>query len=377
MKMPAFAKRIRFRLTMWTFGLIVLMFTLMIVAVTIAAVETFSGAEDEARYEAARESIKAVPDGEWLLENEERFVARFANYTSLVWISLLVLGVIGAYFISGRMVKPVDRITALASNISHTNLAERINHRGPQDELKNLADTFDDMVGRLEAAFDSQKQLIQDASHELRTPIAIAQTNIEVLQLEENPSAEDYENMMEVLSRTLERMKNINDSLLMLSEESQLEPAEVDIGSLIEETVSDYEAVSAVVSVNLKIENAVDNLTVKGDPIRLKQIVANLVDNGIKYNQSGGSVKVSAKAEKDEVIVEVKDTGFGISEEDLPFVFDRFFRVDKSRSRELGGSGLGLAIVKKIVEDHGGTITIKSVLNEGTAFWIRLPQHHI
>jgi signal transduction histidine kinase len=144
--------------------------------------------------------------------------------------------------------------------------------------------------------------------------------------------------------------------------------------SLLNEVYGEARAEAKAAGITFDWHPAYTSLPVHGDAIHLKQAVINLVDNAIKYNRPGGSVKLSARAEGHSVIVQVSDTGIGLSQEDLPHVFDRFFRVDKSRSREQGGSGLGLAIVKKIVEDHGGTVSVESVVGEGSMFSIALPE---
>jgi signal transduction histidine kinase len=273
------------------------------------------------------------------------------------------------------MLTPVDRVSSLASRISHTNLKERIEHRGPEDEVKRLADTFDSMLERLESAFESQKQFVQDASHELRTPIAIAQTNIEVLEMERRATKEDYKQLVGILKQSLQRMNDINNNLLLLSEgtPSQSRWAGVDVISLLSEVYGEIRAEAKATGINLEWQPTDSNLSVRGDVMQLKQAMINLIDNAIKYNRPGGSVKLSTRADGQSVIIEVSDTGIGISAEDLPHVFERFFRVDKSRSRENGGSGLGLAIVKKIVEDHGGTVSTESAVGEGSTFRISLP----
>jgi signal transduction histidine kinase len=298
------------------------------------------------------------------------------NY-SLIGVGIvLILGVVGGYFLSGFMLQPVTRVSSLASRISHTNLKERIKHNGPDDEVKRLADTFDNMLERLEQAFESQKQFIQDASHELRTPIAIAQTNIEVLEMEEKATPEDYKQLVDVIKLSLKRMNDVNNNLLLLSEgtPAQSRWARVDVVKLLNEVYEETNAEARASSIDLEWQPPESRLFVCGDSMQLKQVMINLVDNAIKYNRSGGMVKLSAQIAADNIIIEVSDTGIGISPEDIDHVFDRFFRVEKSRSRDKGGSGLGLAIVRKIVEDHGGRVSLESKPGEGSTFSVILPE---
>ncbi|MGE5223299.1 MAG: ATP-binding protein [Omnitrophica WOR_2 bacterium] len=287
----------------------------------------------------------------------------------------LVVGSVGIYFLSGTILKPIDRVTALARRSSYSNLKERLNYTGPNDEVKRLADTFDDMLGRLKKAADSQKQFIQDASHELRTPIATALTNIEVLEMNSEITIEDYQELIDVLKLSLARMNNISNSLQILSEDSdsmtRLE--KVSIPEVITHVINEVvmEARRQGITINWKPPSA--ETFVLGDGFRLRQIVFNLVDNALKYNRPEGSVTITVHSENQSVIFQIVDTGIGIAAADLPKVFDRFFRVDKSRSRQQGGSGLGLAIVKKVVEDLQGTVSVESIPGQGSTFCVRLP----
>ena len=310
-----------------------------------------------------------------LVRRENQHLLR--NYSLISLGGVILLGAVGGYFLSGRMLKPIDRVSSLAAQISSTSLKERINYQGPDDEMKRLADTFDDMLGRLEGAFESQKQFVQDASHELRTPIAIAQTNIEVLEMEEKATTGDYERLMEVLKLSLERMNRLSDQLLLLSEGNQDQAtwSVVDMTSLLEEVTREFSANAAAAGVGLELELAPEEMLVRGDVLYLKQAVSNLVDNAIKYNRPGGMVKILAQVEDSQLVLQVHDSGIGISQADQQRIFDRFYRVDKSRSRAQGGSGLGLAIVKNIVEGHGGTISVQSALGEGSTFRIILLLH--
>ena len=364
-KRPAFTKTIRFRLALWYSVTFVVLYVVILGGINVAVglsrnATTSAPSSDQTGDEVKRQQQVAL-----------------AISTVIGFAAVIALGGTCSYLLSGKMLKPVDRVSSLASRISHTNLRERIHHQGPDDEVKRLSDTFDDMLERLEGAFESQKQFLQDASHELRTPIAIAQTNVEVLEMQEDPTAKDYEHLMQVLKMSLERMNSVNDGLLLLAEgrQTQYKWSEVDMGSLAREIVDEASGRAEAAQVHLEVEIASGDVRVMGDSTRLKQAIMNLVDNAVKYNKSGGKVKISAKAEGSSVSIEVKDTGIGISEADLPRVFERFYRVDKSRSRKMGGSGLGLSIVKKIIEDHKGTITVDSIPGEGSTFRIVLPRH--
>ena len=363
MQIPAFFKTIRFRLTLWYSGMLVVLLLALLFAINLAM--------------AGREPPGPgnFPGSDPRLEERERSLSDLRTYSYIAVGAILVLGAAAGYIISGIMLEPVDRVSSLAARISHTNLKERINRQGPQDEMKRLADTFDDMLERLDSAFESQKQFVQDASHELKTPIATAQTNIEVLEMDQDATVEDYRLTTGVVKRSLERLDFLSQGLLLLSQGSQpqIRWAQLDLASIVDEVVAESQPAAAVARVSLEAAGVQQDLQVRGDAIAIKQVITNLVDNAIKYNRPDGMIEISARTEGSSTVLEVRDTGVGISASDRQHVFDRFYRVDKSRSRAQGGSGLGLAIVKKIVEEHGGAVSVESTLGAGSTFRVTLP----
>ena len=376
MRMPAFTKSIHFKLTLWYSAILISLTILLIIGLNIAV------------RQASMEPPIAF--GQVIINDGQSprdifFMARQAqldllrNYSIIGICCLTALGGVSIYFLSRKMLKPVDRVSSLAARISSTNLKERINYAGPDDEIKRLADTFDGMLGRLENSFESQKQFIQDASHELRTPIAIAQTNIEVLEMDNKATIKDYERLKDILKMNLERMSTLSEKLLLLSESEQRQTnwSTVDLAPLLTELTTELKTRASEKSINLELAPIEQSIPVFGDAFRLKQALVNLVDNAIKYSKPGGEVKISAGADDAQVVIEIKDNGIGISQADQQRIFERFYRVDKSRSRTQGGSGLGLAIVKKIAEEHGGTVSVESTLGEGSTFRITLPRRKI
>ncbi len=372
MKAPAFFKTIGFKLTLWY-----VIFFFLIGALLIAGYNLTMG--------MAQKEIppRFMGDPRPPMEIAEHVGESYVNYLHIYsWISfgvLLLLCALGGYFLSKRMLKPVDNVSALATRISTSNLNERIDYQGPDDEMKRLADTFDNMLNRLEESFNMQNQFIQDASHELKTPISIARTNIEVIEMDENPSVEDYRKLVEVLKMNTERMSRLSEKLLLLSQNQQriFEYTTIDMNCLIGDIVKEIDSYAKSRDVTLTFDLSEEELPVNGDTFALKQTVTNLVDNAVKYNYSGGSVKISSRKDGQNAVITVEDSGIGISEEDSKHIFDRFFRVDKSRSRAQGGSGLGLAIVKEIIESHKGAIDVKSEPGKGSIFTIILPLHEV
>ncbi len=373
MRTPAFMKTIQFRLTLWySLFLILLLCSLMM---GINLVMRHYGALTPGFTPQTTTEIQT-----WIEAHQGeigQIIEDLRHYSMIGALIVIVLGTVGGYFLSGMMLRPVDRVSSLAERISYKNLRERLNYKGPNDEIKRLADTFDSMLARLDSAAESQKQFIQDASHELRTPIAIAFTNIEVLEMNNKATKKDYQKLLDILKPSLERMNNINNNLLILSEGTSSKSgwSKVEMVSLITEMVNEVKTSASVANINIEWTPPTSEIAVYGDDMHMKQALFNLIDNAIKYNRSGGSIRLSAHTEDKTAVFEVADTGIGIAAEDLPRIFNRFFRVDKSRSRERGGSGLGLAIVKKIVEEHDGTISADSTLGHGSTIRISLPRY--
>jgi heavy metal sensor kinase len=295
----------------------------------------------------------------------------------LLSTGLVVLGVglVGGWLLSRRAVQPIETMSATAAAISADNLSERIDLSGVDSELARLGQILNAMFARLQRAFERQVQFTADASHELRTPLAIIHSHAE-LALTRPRSAEEYRQMLVTCLRSARRMKDLIDGLLTLAraDAGRLELARqpLDLDALVEETVTLLTPLAEQAGVRLSVKT--QPVAVTGDSGRLAQVVTNLVTNAIHYNHPEGEVVVGLEADRDGAVLTVADTGCGIPEEDRPHIFERFYRVDQSRSRERGGSGLGLAICKSIIEAHDGAITFTSALDRGTTFVVRLPR---
>jgi heavy metal sensor kinase len=278
---------------------------------------------------------------------------------------LFLASLLVGWLLARRLLRPVDRITATAEEISATDLSRRIALGGPPDELKRLADAFDSMLERIDGAFAAQRQFLADASHELRNPIAIIQTNLEVAADELGPRAS-------VVRRATARMARLVDDLLALARsESNGHRERVPLAGLANDVAEEHGALADSRGVRIEVEGAGGD--VLGDPDALRRALANLVDNAVRVSPQSGSVTIRCGADPGGAWLEVVDEGPGIPPEDQAHVFERFWRADESRSRASGGSGLGLAIVRQIVENHGGAITVRSEPGRGARFTIRLP----
>lgn len=289
---------------------------------------------------------------------------------------LLVSALVGR-FLARRSLEPVAKITQTAREIaSGGNLSRRIPVPEVQDEIGNLAITFNEMMDRLERSFSKIRQFSSDASHELRTPLTVMKGQSE-LGLSKLRRPAEYQ---EVLSSNLEEinyMSRILDDLFILAraDEGQLpmESESVNLVSVIEDVCKNVEVLAEEKNIDIKLAY-MEPAEVIGDGHRLKQMVWTLLHNAVKYTPENGQIKVTLQDMDDYAYITVQDNGIGIPEADLPWIFDRFYRVDKARSRSEGGSGLGLSICKHIVEMHNGEIEVESEVGKGTRFKIRLPK---
>ncbi len=296
---------------------------------------------------------------------------------------MLVIAFTGGLWLADRAMRPVKTITHAAQNISESDLNRRINLRG-RDELAELANTFDDMLLRLQVAFDRQRRFVADASHELRTPLTIA--NLEIDQaLSKNRSSSDYQRALQTINIENERMMRMVNDLMTLarmdSGQALLQFEKLDLSDVALEAVERMSSLAEHQQVRLETTE-LPELTVNGDRQYLIQMISNLIENAIKYSGSGQTISVGTSAlivdKKEFAALRVVDNGPGIPPEHLPHLFDRFYRVDQARtqgddSSAPTGSGLGLSIVAWIVEAHGGKINVESKVNEGTTFEVRIP----
>jgi heavy metal sensor kinase len=289
-------------------------------------------------------------------------------------VLLLVLAGVGGWFLAGRTLRPVERITDIARGIGESDLSRRIDI-ATDDELGRLASTLNGMIARLEEAFIKQRQFVADASHELRTPLAVIQAESS-LALEKPRDQEQYRRSLELVSQEVSYMSAIVGKLLLLARSDagseQLNIQEVDVAGLVDELGQDLEALAQEKDLRLCF-GPMDALPVRGDRVRLRQLFLNILDNALRYTPAGGTITGSVVRKDDQAVVSVGDTGIGIPEEHLPFIFDRFYRVDKARTSREGGTGLGLAIATSIAKMHGGTIEVESAFGTGTTFRVRLP----
>jgi heavy metal sensor kinase len=288
---------------------------------------------------------------------------------------VVFLAVGGGYWLMRRSLRPVDDITERAEGITSSNLSERLPVIRTGDELERLSTALNRMIGRLDDAFQHINRFSADASHELRTPLTILQLELEGMVQTHALSASLEDQIGSALEET-HRMSRIVESLLTISRldagEANLDRARLDLGDLTNSTAHEMNVLAQEKALSLR-SSAVGTVYIEGDRTRLQQVVANLIDNAIKYTQEGGTVEVKVQREAGKAILEVSDNGVGIPTTAIPHVFERFYRVDKARSRASGGAGLGLSIVKAICTAHGGEISVCSEEGRGSRFRVELP----
>jgi heavy metal sensor kinase len=308
----------------------------------------------------------------------------------------LMVASLGGQFLANKALKPVDNITQTARMITSQNLNQRIKPPKVKDEMSRLIETFNEMISRLDQSFRQIKQFSTDASHELKTPLTILKGEVEVT-LRKKRMSDEYEQTLRSNLEEINRMSQIVDDLLFLSRadigEVRLNKEKIDLTEILNEVVVQMNILAQAKNIRIETSNHHGDIHIFGDALRIRELFLNLIENGIKYTEDRGSIHViltkddlphdrsapdRIEGEQTEFVkIIVSDTGIGIAKEDQERIFDRFFRVDKARSREQGGSGLGLSISKWIVEAHHGEITVESEIEKGSSFIVKLPLYSL
>jgi len=302
---------------------------------------------------------------------ELRLIYLVVGPFAIFWLCL------GCWLLAERTLAPVIEVTEAAQKITADNLSRRLPSGNYQDELAQMVACLNQMLDRLEKSFRRVRQFSGDASHELRTPLTILRGETEVT-LRWAKSPDEFRDMLRSNMEEIDRMDRIIESLLTLAKsevgELTLEMKELSLSDLVQELYLQSRLLCEAKQLKVELLLEVDEeIRIRGDDLRLRQMFLNLISNAIKYTSENGRLDLVMTKENDFVVIDVKDSGLGISAEHLPHIFDRFYRVDKARNRMDGGTGLGLAIVKWIVEAHGGNIGITSEVGKGSTFSVCLP----
>ena len=327
-----------------------------------------------------------IPDNEW-----DDFAAQFAtkvynsktdyrNRSLLITAVVALIGGAVTFFVSGRALKPLKEFSETVEKVQAQNLADYTIEENRIAELDRLRTSYNKMLLRLSESFETQRQFTGNAAHELRTPLALIQAQLDLYHTTEHPeSTAVAEETIQMVTEQNERLSKLVRTLLDMSELQTVSRNDrIELHSLIEEVLTDLEPLAQEKKVELIQKSqgagakADEELFLTGSDILIYRMLYNLVENAIKYNRENGSVTVSAIRKKNEVVLTVSDTGNGIDEAFREQIFEPFFRVDKSRSRELGGVGLGLAMVREVVRVHDGTIEVYTNKHSGTTFEVKM-----
>jgi len=288
----------------------------------------------------------------------------------------LLLAGLGGLWLANKALSPVDRLTRAAERIGRSNLSERVEEPRSRDEIGRLAATFNQMISRLEQAFERERQFTADASHELKTPLAVLRGDIEVT-LRRERSSDEYRRVLNSSLEEIARVTKLTDDLLTLArsdtDQTVLERETVRLDILAAEACDYMTPLARSAGVTLDFDGPEEAIVVEGDQKRLTQLLVNLLDNAIKYTSQGGSARLSLSTEDRSAVIEVSDTGRGIPASALPHIFERFYRQTDPRDSRVTGFGLGLAISKWIVDAHGGSIDVESEEGRGSRFIVQLP----
>ena len=309
--------------------------------------------------------------------NQIESVERGLLWTFVLGLPLIVaLAMGGGYLLMRRALRPVDEIRQKAAQITSRNLSERLPVVHTGDELERLAIDLNRMIERLEESFLQINRFSADASHELRTPLTVLQGELESIARDGQALPADVLDTIGSALEETQRLSKIVENLLAISRleagEARRQSERLDFAELARGTADQMRLLAEEKHISLDC-NGNEPVHVEADPARLKQVVVNLLDNAIKYTPEGGKVSISVNKQDSRAILEVADSGIGISATDLPHIFDRFYRADKARSRQMGGAGLGLSIVRSICLAHGGQVTVESAEGSGSVFHVEIP----
>jgi heavy metal sensor kinase len=312
-----------------------------------------------------------IPEGDIL-----RTLDSFRRNLLLSALVILPLASGTGFWLSRKALAPVDAITRTARSINAGNLNSRLENLSTGDELQRLSDTLNEMLARIESAFQRVSQFTADASHELRTPISLMRAEAEIALRKSRDEAEYQEALQHILFEA-ERTSTLIEELLALARadaaRESLDIRRLNLRETVQTVVNNWRQVIAAHRLNLTERLDDHDLFIAGDKTALVRLSNILLDNAVKYTPISGTIEIGLHKDNGHAVLSVKDTGIGISDDDQPKIFERFYRADKARSRELGGAGLGLAIAHWIVEQHRGSIAVKSSLGNGSLFVVLLP----
>jgi signal transduction histidine kinase len=377
---------IRKRLMLWTLGLVLMLGIIQVILFSSLSIinipqtiqevimqPTLVGMSEPEVVNTPASSVgqaQSIVGADQIQKAVQRQVIRIAIVTTLVFLGI---GILGALKVSQKALEPVLRLSKEVSELDETTLSKRVTSVGADDELLVMTTSINRTLDRLETAFQTQEQFVLDAAHELRTPLSIIRSTFEVLENLPQDAEAERAGLSASLNRNVERMEVLVEDLLFLAKgENQYASESINLAEIIGEICLDLQTLAKVNEVSFTFQTS-ENIAFKGNSVLIDRLFRNLIVNAIQYSNKGGTVSISIDRSLYEGKVSIADNGVGIHPDELPFIFDRFYRCDQSRSRAKGGSGLGLAIVKHIANLYQATVEVQSQPGEGSTFIVSLP----
>lgn len=306
------------------------------------------------------------------IQRQQQIIDNFYRNSFLYMLFIIMIGGSMMYLFSKSILLPISKLNDKIKNSTVSTLSDKLSVPNSNDEIAELTVSFNKMTDRIQEAFLFQQQFSGNVAHELRTPLTIMKTKIDVFEKRENHTSAEYKELIENQKNQLMRLSEIIQILLEITNTDNVQEKEhFLVSDMIENILLDFSNMTA--QKNICIATDLQNVEIYGNVDLLYRAFSNLIQNSIRYNVKNGDIYISAKQKQHDTVIQICDTGIGISEENRQRIFEPFFRVDKSRSREMGGAGLGLSIVKKIIEKHDGTITVSNNNPQGTCFTVELP----
>lgn len=314
-------------------------------------------------------SLDLFPDLEEQLQNSKDTFRMQSIVTTLI---VIIVSSTVTYFLAGRVLSPLRKFSSHMENIQAQNLSKPLSAPAADDEIARLTNSYNEMIKRLDHTFTVQRQFSANAAHELRTPLAVMQTNLDILQKRKEPTINEYAKAVKMVSEQTGRLSHLVEILLEMTELQTVQRNDcISLSALIEEVICDLTQLADEKNVTLIQEDG--EAVLIGSDTLLYRAVYNLAENAIKYNRPNGTVSIGVHKENNMAVISVTDTGIGISEENREKIFEPFVRADKEHSRTMGGCGLGLALVRDIAIQHGGNVRVADSSNMGTKIFLTLP----
>lgn len=357
-------------------GMILLLACLILTANSLLSAHSYYGDYVSLLEEGIVEYDSALPEGTLPpaidpAATYQNAALKFSKQSVLAMVVIGLLAVGLTYWAVGKMLRPLKRLTDSVEAVDEQNLHQRVGPSGAQGEVLVLTESFNGMLDRLEDAFLIQKSFAANAAHELKTPLAVIKSSLQVLEMNPHPETSDYEEFMDDTGKSLERIIKTVEGLLALANLAAAgTDQKVEVSALLEQAVRELSGKAKNAQVELSV-SCVD-AEVTGNPSLLYRAFYNLIENAVKYNRKGGRVEIAVRQDEGHVMIRITDNGIGIEREAVSHIFEPFYRADQSRSQKIPGSGLGLAVVKMILDKHDGKISVESQAGKGTQFEVCL-----